>query len=274
MRKNLIKRIVVSLIGIPVLLFCAIYGSYFFLGLMLVILLLSIHEINFLGSKLDISRHNYSGFIFGLLASIDMYLYYGEHIFFLILGYLSLILIIAVFNTRQNNMLEVSFRCFSIFYLSLFLGTLILVREYPFTSGYDIGGKFILVVFLSVWLCDIMAYFGGKSMGKHLLFPRISPKKTVEGAVSGFLSSIGVFIVSHYTFFPELEIKYGIALGITIGVLGQLGDLIESYFKRQTGVKDSSTILPGHGGILDRFDSLIFVSPFVFYFLKFIIVDI
>jgi len=272
--KNLIKRVLVSLIGIPLLLSCAIYGGYYFLGLVLIILLLSIHEINFMGSNMEIARHNFSGFVFGILVFVDIYFFSGEYMFFLILGYLSLILTIAVFNTRKNNLLEASFRSLSIFYISLFLGTLILVREFPFATGYHIGGRFILVMFLSVWLCDTMAYFGGKTLGKHLLFPRISPKKTVEGGVSGFLSSIAVFVISHYTFFPELELTHAVILGIIIGVLGQLGDLIESYFKRQTGVKDSSSILPGHGGILDRFDSLIFVSPFIYFYIKFIIIDI
>ena len=107
-----------------------------------------------------------------------------------------------------------------------------------------------------------------------LLFPRISPKKTVEGGISGFLSAVAVLIVSHLTFFPELALIHAVTLGIIIGTLGQLGDLIESFLKRQTGVKDSSSILPGHGGILDRFDSLIFISPFVYLYIRYFITSI
>ena len=101
----------------------------------------------------------------------------------------------------------------------------------------------------------------GKSLGKHKLFKRVSPNKSVEGAVAGVVGSILVFLIVKWIEFVPISYVFAIISGLIVGIIGQLGDLVESWFKRDAGVKDSSNILPGHGGILDRFDSLLFVSP-------------
>jgi phosphatidate cytidylyltransferase len=123
----------------------------------------------------------------------------------------------------------------------------------------------ILYVFLIVWATDSGAYFVGRSMGKHKLWPEISPKKTIEGAAGGILLAALTGIIYHLiTPFPHSII---IIIGVTIlaSIFGQIGDLVESALKRHYGVKDSGDILPGHGGILDRFDSLMFVFPLVHF---------
>ena len=111
-------------------------------------------------------------------------------------------------------------------------------------------------------------------MGKTKLFPRISPNKTWEGSIWGFLASV-IFMYLFYQFSPmnQLPITNNevIVIGILIGMFGQIGDLIESMFKRDSGVKDSSHLIPGHGGFFDRFDSLIFVAPLIFFYLRFIV---
>ncbi len=132
--------------------------------------------------------------------------------------------------------------------------------------------KIIIGLFIIIWTNDTFAYIVGKSIGKHKLLERISPKKTIEGFLGGILFSIlaGVLISRYYInpspAFSEKSIQIWVTIAIIAAVIGTLGDLIESKFKRVAGVKDSGKIMPGHGGILDRLDSVIFVAPFVFLF--------
>lgn len=127
----------------------------------------------------------------------------------------------------------------------------------------DFNPQIIIGLFILIWINDTMAYVVGKSIGKRKLFERISPKKTVEGFLGGLVFSVlSSLILSVYYLHQSIALWATIA--VIVGVLGTVGDLIESKFKRVAGVKDSGKIMPGHGGILDRLDSIIFVGPFVF----------
>ncbi len=128
------------------------------------------------------------------------------------------------------------------------------------------GPKLIILVFCLLWVNDIFAYLTGKLLGKHKLFPRISPGKTIEGSIGGLMFTMASLIVfCHYSqWFP---ITHAIGLAAVAVVFGTLGDLCESMLKRQAGVKDSGKLIPGHGGILDRFDSIMFSVPFIFVYL-------
>ncbi len=125
--------------------------------------------------------------------------------------------------------------------------------------------KIIISLFILIWVNDTMAYVVGKSMGKTKLFESVSPKKTIEGFVGGLTFSIliSISLAQYYVAQPILS---WIIIALIVGVFGTMGDLIESKFKRIAGVKDSGRIMPGHGGILDRLDSIIFAGPFVFLF--------
>ena len=138
----------------------------------------------------------------------------------------------------------------------------------------DYNPKIIIGLFILIWTNDTFAYLVGKSMGKHKLFERISPKKTIEGFIGGVVFAVFAgFLISKLYIqpkpeFSEKSILIWITIAIIAGFFGTIGDLIESKFKRVAGVKDSGIIMPGHGGILDRFDSVIFVAPIVFLFYK------
>jgi phosphatidate cytidylyltransferase len=120
------------------------------------------------------------------------------------------------------------------------------------------------------WASDTAAYFVGKKMGKRKLAPKLSPDKTIEGALGGIAGSItGLFLV--YLIFPAGSPAIVLALGLLVGIFGLLGDLFESSLKRTAGIKDTGFIIPGHGGVLDRFDSMIFTAPAVYYFVALII---
>jgi phosphatidate cytidylyltransferase len=118
-----------------------------------------------------------------------------------------------------------------------------------------------MTLFVAIWACDTFAYFVGKSIGKHRLFERVSPKKSIEGALGGLAGAVLAFLAVYYFEWYNISLELSLISGLIVGTFGQFGDLVESWFKRDAGIKDSSHILPGHGGILDRFDSLIFVAP-------------
>ncbi|MAF11660.1 phosphatidate cytidylyltransferase [Candidatus Poribacteria bacterium] len=130
--------------------------------------------------------------------------------------------------------------------------------------GYGAAG--ILLLLVPIWACDSGAYFVGRAIGRHPLAPVVSPKKTWEGSIGGFVGSIlAAVVVGRWTL--DLPILTGLGVGAIIGVLGQFGDLAESALKRSAGVKDSGRLIPGHGGLLDRLDSLTFAAPALYYYL-------
>lgn len=151
------------------------------------------------------------------------------------------------------------------FYLSSSFVFLILIANYHATYNPSI----LLGSFILIWVNDSFAYLVGKNFGKQKLFEKISPKKTVEGFLGGlFFSCVASYFIA--TFTQTLTFTNWLILSIIISVFGTIGDLIESKFKRQAKVKDSGIIMPGHGGLLDRLDSIIFAAPFIYLFLRII----
>lgn len=146
------------------------------------------------------------------------------------------------------------------FYVPLLLGHLVLLRALPF------GREWIYLVLVIVMASDTGAYFSGISLGRHKLYPAISPNKSVEGAIGGLFGALLGAFIARYTFFPVLGVADCLMLGLGLGAMSQLGDLFESMLKRAFGVKDSGALFPGHGGILDRLDSLLFAFPLAFYY--------
>jgi phosphatidate cytidylyltransferase len=145
-------------------------------------------------------------------------------------------------------------------YVGLLGGSLIRLRhDFP-----DVGWKLVFFLLLVVWLGDSGAYYVGKKFGSHKLSPRISPKKTIEGLIGGFVTSVIAALVIHFTFFREFPLVHAIVAGVILSFAGVIGDLAESMWKRSAAVKDSGTLIPGHGGFLDRFDSIFFTAPILY----------
>jgi phosphatidate cytidylyltransferase len=140
--------------------------------------------------------------------------------------------------------------------------------------GPDVGDAeafyLTVTVFALVWATDILAYYTGKSLGRHKLAPSVSPKKTWEGSVGGALGALLVAVGLKLTLIPFLAWPHVMAVALSCGIVSQLGDLAESRFKRSVGAKDSGTLLPGHGGVLDRFDAMILAAPLVYLYLTYI----
>jgi len=144
-------------------------------------------------------------------------------------------------------------------YVGMLTGSLIRLR-----NDFPEGWKLVFFLLLVVWLGDSGAYYVGKKFGKHKLSPRISPKKTIEGLAGGMATSIIAAVVIHFTFFRNFPLHHAIIAGVLLSFAGVVGDLAESMWKRSADVKDSGTLLPGHGGFLDRFDSILFTAPILY----------
>jgi phosphatidate cytidylyltransferase len=202
------------------------------------------------------------------------------------------IMTVELFRGRPGPLVNVAVTLFGAAYAGLFLGSLVGLRElfipedFPVYAYFPLhgsvapdevpavlsrwGGYTVIAVFVSIWVCDSAAYFAGRAFGRHKLFPRVSPNKTWEGAAAGFIAAVGIFLIAR-SVLPYMGVVDALVCGVIVGVCGQTGDLAESLLKRDAGVKDSSSLIPGHGGVLDRFDSLLFVAPLVFVYLDFVV---
>lgn len=161
-------------------------------------------------------------------------------------------------------------------YIRLVWGTFYIGLLYPFVLHVGSvriwmpeisGGDWLLFLFAILWVGDSMALFIGKALGKHKLAPSVSPNKTIEGFVGGLLGAILVGVVMYFWKFNIIAWYHILLIAFGCSVFGQLGDLVESMWKRSLNIKDSSNLIPGHGGILDRFDSLLFAAPFMYLYL-------
>lgn len=188
------------------------------------------------------------------------------------------IFIIAVFITQTfrfrvdfSKMLTgIGATILGVFYIA-FLGGFIISTRIGFENSIvpNLSTKLLGFFFLILMGSDSGAYFTGKYLGKHKLAPKISPGKTWEGLVGGVLASVAFAAIAHFWFFPEISLAYALPLAGIMSIVGVLGDLAESAIKRGADVKDAANILPGHGGLLDRLDSLLFNAPILYYFARF-----
>ena len=185
-----------------------------------------------------------------------------------------LYLTIVLFKNIENTTVNTALTFLGFLYLPFMLSILIILREIPrqFGGDYLEGSRLLMLIFAAIWICDSLAYVFGKWLGKKKIAPTISPGKTWAGCIAGFFGAILTVIIFYYLGWKPEFINFSdmLLIGAIIGIFGQAGDFIESAFKRDAGVKDSSALLMGHGGILDRFDSFIFAPGFVYLYLLFL----
>ncbi len=174
---------------------------------------------------------------------------------------LGLVLAMAGSKELSQYMGRCSTTFLGIFYVGFAFSCIVPIRFSPAFSSIGTGRHLLMFLFAVVWSGDIFAYLTGRAIGRRLMFPEISPKKTVEGAIGGFLGSVIVGGAYAEKFWATSNLDIIIFLAALVAVAGQIGDLAESAMKRNADVKDSGSILPGHGGILDRIDSVLFAAP-------------
>jgi phosphatidate cytidylyltransferase len=282
MKSNLFTRVVVAFVFAPLIIYITLLGKLPFLILIEVLIILGLWEFSRLSQAKNSEIPKIPLIILGIFLGLSAYLW-GERVFlFFILGILYLsALILVIKGKTEGATSNLALSLLGFFYVAGLFSYLILLREMSpeiipdrfssLTTSYKIGGVWIVYLLLCIWSCDTFAYFIGAPLGKHPLSPRVSPKKTVEGFGGGILGAIAAAFFSHFVFFSSAQLKDLLIISMIVAFVGQVGDLTESLFKRDAQFKDTSNIIPGHGGILDRFDSLLFVSPLVYYYLKFVV---
>ena len=199
----------------------------------------------------------------GLGLCLLSVIYYRLPLLPSLFGLVLLILLYSLSTLREieNTLTHIAVLFFGIAYIAGFLGHLILIRQHP------AGRELIFLILIMTWGGDAGAYYVGKAFGKTKLAPRVSPNKTVEGAIGGLLITFLGGAAAKLRFLPLFSWGDLIALSLLLGVFGQLGDLVESMMKRSAGVKDSSGLVPAHGGLFDKLDSIAFAAPLLYYYL-------
>jgi phosphatidate cytidylyltransferase len=271
--RNLAQRLIVAAVAGPAILFLVFRGGDWFLYFILLLVAIGIYEYL---SKINIRLFSFL-FLIPLVGVIcSAYLtsngleYYGSQAIlavFLIVG--------TLLAVRRNSVEKLFYKLTYIIWGTAYIGLL-----YPFVylirgdAGWmePAPGRWWLFLLLgSLWLGDTAAMAVGKNLGRHKLAPTVSPNKTVEGFIGGFIGTFIVALIFKVFWLKDAPLYHLAVISILIGLFGQLGDLVESLWKRSLGIKDSSSIIPGHGGVLDRFDSLLFAAPVLYFYLKYVL---
>jgi len=267
---NTATRVIVSLVAIPLIVIASYLGSYYFFIFVLAIGLISYYEFSGMIKKSIANTNLWLGLL-AVCVIIANQFYQTVDFIPLLFILILLLLMIELFRNNGSVVKNLGATFLGILYIGLFSSALIAIREIylDIDDLYNRGGYIIISMLATIWICDSAAFFGGTALGKHKLFPRMSPNKSWEGALFGFIFAIFTMLLAKLVVLDFLSWINVIVLGIIIGIIGQLGDLVESSIKRDAGVKDSSSIIPGHGGIFDRFDSLLFSAPAIWLYLKY-----
>jgi phosphatidate cytidylyltransferase len=266
---NTTQRVLVSLVAIPVIIAASYFGGIYFFVFTAFIAVVSFIEFTRIVKNKDIYTNTWTGIVFILLLLINEFFHYLD-IYFIILLLTVLLTLFELFRNKGSAIMNIGTTLLGILYIGFFADALLSIRElYPRIEYlYERGGLLIISILATIWICDSAAFFGGTSLGRHKLFPRVSPNKSWEGAIFGFVFSILTMLLAKVIILDFLSWGSVVILGVIIGTVGQIGDLIESLIKRDAGVKDSSGLIPGHGGIFDRFDSLLYTAPVILLYLK------
>ncbi|WP_125153738.1 phosphatidate cytidylyltransferase [Clostridium rectalis] len=261
------NRYIGALILSPLLVFLFIGGIYL-KYLVFILSLMGLYEFYKVIKEKEINSFSIIGYIFCIIY----YIYMGENIntefiFYIIVLATIISLIIPVIDVKYN-FIDSAATILGCIYVPVFFSFIVAV------NNKMNGNYFVWLIFIASWVGDTSAYYTGKYFGNNKLCPKVSPKKTIEGSIGGLLgSAIGCGIFGFFIINKGVNILliHFIILGVLSGILSQLGDLVASSIKRYAGVKDYSNLIPGHGGILDRFDSILFSTVAVYYYLNFII---
>ncbi len=268
--RETLKRVLVALIAGPVFLGFVYVGRAYFVFIMDIIIGVSLWELYGLAELQGYLPSKKWGIFFAVALSWGNYFLKGGLLHAAVIAVVMMVLLLELFKAKPTPLANASMTLLGIVYVSLY-NAFICLRQLPLSLGipYSKGGWLVMALFTSIWLSDTAAYFVGSRFGRHPLFPRVSPLKSWEGAYAGFAAAVisslvfTLFLRPYFTWFD------GVCVGAIIGLAGPFSDLIESLFKRDSGVKDSSALIPGHGGMLDRFDSALFIGVMVYgyYFL-------
>lgn len=262
-------RVLSGLVFVSILIFAILYSKFTFIALFFALMMVCLYEFTTMIKVKSPFPYviGVLAFMYGNLSNIDFSS--SKHT----TEILGMVLFLAIFSTFVSSLFskrEAVVGHLGKIFLSIvyIVVPFTLIVRIPFmNSEFDYINTTILGVFILIWTSDSFAFLVGKNFGKHKLFERISPNKTIEGFIGGMVFTfIGSYFISQT--FTNLSLEQWLVIAGIVSIFGVLGDLIESMFKRNAKVKDSSNFIPGHGGFLDRFDSVIFAAPFIFIYLQ------
>jgi phosphatidate cytidylyltransferase len=265
----MIVRGLTILVAAPLIALCVYYGGLPFLALALVLALIAVNEFYNLMLKKGFFPAYYVGNFITIVFII--FAYYGlkrnwepAHSAILTLAAAAAMISGIFLKREKDTIVDVAVTILGMVYVGWFFSYLLFIRSLTDHGGY------LFFLMLTIWAMDMAAYLSGKVFGHTPLMPSISPKKTWEGAIAGFLVALAAAAIFSWT--ANLELFHALVLGGLIGIFGQFSDLIESLIKRDAGVKDSSTLIPGHGGVLDRIDSFVLTAPLMYYYVVWFVI--
>lgn len=275
--KNFLERLFTGTLYVALLTFCIVYSRYAYLSLFSVGVLLCLWEFYGLINAQKRTRINpYYNCFGGLLLFVSSFLFasgaFGIYIFFPYLLYVVIVFISELYEKQQDPITHMAYIFLGQCYVAIPFAVLNLIAFHPLpgNEAFSYNWIFVLSLFVFIWMNDTGAYLIGIVFGKHRLFERISPKKSWEGFFGGLVFSVASSLVFAY-FVPGIPYYHWMGLSFSVVIFGTWGDLVESLIKRTLAVKDSGQTLPGHGGFLDRIDSMLLaVYAMLFYVQLFI----
>ncbi len=258
----MLKRVLSGVLAVPLLIFLVYSGGWVLRISLIIVVLIALREFYNSFNQRDIFPISYVGYIF----TIFMYLNDSSNYINISVIMITLTLLIMFLFVKKITYTDIAVTLLGFLYIPL------LLLHINLTSNLN-SGIFIWFIFIIAWSADTSAYFAGyffgtKIFGSRKLFPEVSPKKTIEGFIGGVLGSVLASFTFSYYFIPDFTF-HSIIIAFFGSIISQTGDLVASRIKRAVGIKDFGNIMPGHGGILDRFDSILLVAPFVYYYLFF-----
>lgn len=269
---NLLLRTLVAIVGIPAIYFLVRLGSWYFVVFVSALAALAAHEFFSLAKKTGLDPLAVPGTIVAGLLPAAVFLCLnqpGSLDWLPVAGAGVLVLVCLGAFARQDPvsgaLARVAVTFFGIFYLGVLISFQVVLRYDPRFTALE-GFNWVFLTYVLTWSVDTGSYLVGRLFGRHKMCPRISPGKTVEGLIGGVLLTIPAAWAVGVVVMGLLSVGQAVALALLIGVVAPVGDLLESVFKRDARVKDSSVLIPGHGGVLDRFDSLILTVPLAVFF--------
>lgn len=271
---NFTQRTITGAIFVSIMIAGIFWNSYSMLILFGIISLLSLWEFYGIVPKTDHTILRIYSVITGTVVYFLSAMYFQNLLeakyLILIFPLIFLIAVIELYRKKERPFGNIAFAIFGVVYISLPFAFLNYLAIYnPLGIQLEYNPWLLMGFFILIWTNDTGAYLAGRAFGKHKLFERISPKKTWEGAAGGLLLTLlAAYLLNNYTMI--IHLKHWFIIAVIVVVFGNLGDLTESLFKRSVNIKDSGTILPGHGGLLDRFDAVFIASPMVFTYVYFI----
>ena len=275
MKNSGLTRVLTAVVVLPFLIASILipWLKWLFVAMAGAAMALGLFEFYVLSKRLQLKPDTSAGFL-GAIGIFVVSLYFGDIAVNLLLTQLVLIVLTAgvliaaaLRGTDFEKMIaSAGATVLGVLYIAL-LGSHLLSIRMGFTQL--LSAHLLSFFFLILMGADAGAYYTGRAIGKHKLAPKISPGKTWEGVFGGLVAALAMAAVSHYWFFRELPLKWALPLALVMTIVGILGDLTESALKRGAGAKDAANLLPGHGGILDRLDSLLFNAPLIYYFARF-----